>query len=102
MNLIKSTLDDIKRSVSPFKICLYISVIIFLLAKNVKTTTEEINVDDDKVSKRYQVAKFNFEEVSQVYAITLWILLGSLAKIGKPPIFAIDLTKSPQNKQVSI
>ncbi|CAF0939437.1 unnamed protein product [Adineta steineri] len=31
---------------------------------------------------RFHVAEFNFDHVSDVYAITLWILLGSLAKIG--------------------
>ncbi|CAF3848202.1 unnamed protein product, partial [Rotaria sordida] len=31
---------------------------------------------------RFHVAYFNFEHVSDVYAITLWILLGSLAKVG--------------------
>lgn len=51
--------------------------------KNVKSSTVEIDARETKVSQRYQVAKFNFEEVSDVYAITLWILLGSLAKIGK-------------------
>lgn len=37
----------------------------------------------EKDTERYQVARFNFEEVSEVYTITLWILVGSLAKIGK-------------------
>lgn len=31
---------------------------------------------------RFHVAEFNFDHVSDVYAITLWILLGSLAKVG--------------------
>ncbi|CAF1101213.1 unnamed protein product [Adineta ricciae] len=31
---------------------------------------------------RFHVAEFNFDHVSNVYAITLWILLGSLAKVG--------------------
>ena len=31
---------------------------------------------------RFQVVEFKFDHVSDVYAITLWILLGSLAKVG--------------------
>lgn len=38
---------------------------------------------DEKLSpKRYQVAIFNFKQVSHAYTITLWIILGALAKIG--------------------
>lgn len=32
---------------------------------------------------RFQVVEFKFDHVSDVYAITLWILLGSLAKVGR-------------------
>ncbi|CAF3308830.1 unnamed protein product [Rotaria socialis] len=31
---------------------------------------------------RFHVAEFNFDHVADVYSITLWILLGSLAKVG--------------------
>lgn len=69
---------DMKKSIKLYA-CIFV---IFLLVKNVRSLTEEIDVKDEKIEKRYQVAHFNFEEVSSVYAITLWILLGSLAKIG--------------------
>ncbi len=39
---------------------------------------------------RFHVAEFNFEHVSDVYAITLWILLGSLAKVGKYLLIKIE------------
>lgn len=48
----------------------------------VNATTSEFEAGDEKVEKRYEVAKFNFVEVANVYSITLWILVGSLAKIG--------------------
>lgn len=59
-----------------------IFLIIFVIVKRVCSTTEEMDARDERPVGRYQVAKFNFTEVSEVYAITLWILLGSLAKIG--------------------
>lgn len=61
---------------------LIIAIIVCFMIKKVRCYTEEINVFDKQDTQRYQVAKFDFEEVSGVYAITLWILLGSLAKIG--------------------
>lgn len=49
----------------------------------VNASTSEIEAgDDDLIEKRYQVAKFDFAEVANVYSITLWILIGSLAKVG--------------------
>ncbi len=63
----------------------YIFYILFIaiiaLFKRVKATTE-YEPAEEITSIRYQVAKFKFEEVSGVYAIAFWILLGSLAKIG--------------------
>ena len=56
---------------------------IYLFSKRVNSATEEVNGGEEKVVGRYNVAKFNFDHVSDVYAITLWILLGSLAKVGK-------------------
>ena len=53
-----------------------------LLIKQVECATIKENFDEEKTMSRYQVAKFNYEEVASVYEITLWILLGSLAKIG--------------------
>ena len=57
-------------------------IVVHLLAKRVSAASEEVNGGEEKVPGRYQVAKFNFDHVSDVYAITLWILLGSLAKVG--------------------
>jgi hypothetical protein len=53
------------------------------MVKRVNGSTEVVDANEDRVVTRYQVARFTFEEVSDVYGITLWILLGSLAKIGK-------------------
>jgi hypothetical protein len=58
-------------------------LIVYAFVKRVHSATEEVNGGEEKIIGRYQVAKFNFEHVSDVYAITLWILLGSLAKVGK-------------------
>jgi hypothetical protein len=54
-----------------------------MFARRVSAASEEVNGGEEKIIGRYQVAKFNFEHVSDVYAITLWILLGSLAKVGE-------------------
>jgi hypothetical protein len=57
--------------------------IIFAYVRRVYAATDQFHdIGEEKPVGRYQVAKFNFSEVSEVYAITLWILLGSLAKIG--------------------
>ena len=61
----------------------YALVFVYAFARYSHAATEEVNGGEEKVVSRYQVAKFNFEHVSDVYAITLWILLGSLAKVGK-------------------
>lgn len=44
---------------------------------------EQVYRHNEPVPLRFHVAEFNFEHVADVYAITLWILLGSLAKVGK-------------------
>ena len=52
----------------------------------VYSTTVSIHVhehDEATATSRYPVAKLNFAEISEIYEIALWILLGSLAKIGK-------------------
>ncbi len=56
---------------------------IFFISKRVNAASEEINGGEEKVVNRYPIAIFNFEHISDIYAITLWILLGSLAKVGK-------------------
>lgn len=60
-----------------------LTILILTLTLN-RVDAENVTIDmsEGKIVSRYQVAKFNFIEVSGVYAITLWILLGSLAKIG--------------------
>lgn len=45
-------------------------------------TKEQTYVHNQAKQQRFHVAEFNFDHVSDVYAITLWILLGSLAKVG--------------------
>ena len=64
----------------------FIYIMLFVLymgVKHVSSNTEPVKVSRDKPNPVYELFKFNFEEVSGVYAITLWILLGSLAKIGE-------------------
>lgn len=57
-------------------------LIVYLMAKRVYAAEDEVFGSELKPPGRYEVAKFNFDHVSDVYAITLWILLGSLAKVG--------------------
>ena len=66
-----------------YKKYLYYILFIIIMAyfKRVKASTV-YEPAEEITPLRYQVAKFNFEEVSGVYAIAFWILLGSLAKIG--------------------
>lgn len=60
----------------------YMILIVYLLIKRTNSASEEVFGSEDREIGRYPVAKFNFDHVSDVYAITLWILLGSLAKVG--------------------
>jgi hypothetical protein len=46
---------------------------------------EQTYVHNQAKPPRFHIAEFNFDHVSDVYAITLWILLGSLAKVGRYP-----------------
>ena len=77
------------------KVCEYIAYGILFVAyygfKYVKCATEVVDGGDKHEVVRYQVAQFNFDHVSDVYAITLWILLGSLAKVGKKRNFHIHM-----------
>jgi hypothetical protein len=61
----------------------YAILFIYIFARRASAASEEVNGGEEKIPGRYQVAKFNFDHVSDVYAITLWILLGSLAKVGE-------------------
>ena len=60
----------------------YAFVILFLVIKNAMAATEEVQGGEKEEVSRFPVARFNFDHVSDIYAITLWILLGSLAKVG--------------------
>ena len=40
------------------------------------------DIGEDFTPSRYEVLQFKFAQVTEVYAITLWILLGCLTKIG--------------------
>lgn len=44
---------------------------------------EQVYTHKEGQETRFHVVEFNFDHVSDVYAITLWILLGSLAKVGQ-------------------
>ena len=57
-------------------------LVLYLCFRRAFGSSDIVDGGEDKVPGRFQVAKFNYEHVSDVYAITLWILLGSLAKIG--------------------
>ena len=61
----------------------YFIVLFGFYVQTVNSANEEVNqINEKNVVQRYQVAKFNFHHVGNVYVITLWILLGSLVKIG--------------------
>ena len=57
-------------------------LILYLCFRRVYGATDIVDGGEAKKVGRYPVASFNFDHVSDVYAITLWILLGSLAKVG--------------------
>ena len=59
-----------------------ILIILFGLLIHKYYCKEQIYTHRQPKSLRFHVAEFNFEHVSNIYSITLWILLGSLAKIG--------------------
>ena len=70
-----------------FSVMFLIVLILVSVINRVNTSNETVNLKEEKTVTRYQVAKFDFVEVQSVYAITLWILLGSLAKIGMNNFF---------------
>ena len=79
MAILKSVGGNFWRKYSSY---IYYSVILlYFFAKRVHSATQEVNGGEEKKIESYQVAKLNFDHVSDVYAITLWILLGSLAKV---------------------
>ena len=66
-----------------FKRYIYIAIIsIYMLLKHAQASSVEVAGQPEKPHETYVVFRFHFESVSDAYAITLWILLGSLAKIA--------------------
>ena len=79
---------SVSKSTSPFTWSKYSNffyyglIIMMFMVKRASSATEEVNGGEKETVSRYPVARFEFEHVSDIYAITLWILLGSLAKVG--------------------
>lgn len=67
------------------KSCINYALILclYMVVRQVSSVSEEVLGVEENIIERYKIAKFNFDHVSGVYTITLWILLGSLAKICK-------------------
>ncbi len=66
-----------------FRRYIYFAIVaIYMLLKHAKASSVEVAGQPDKPHQNYEVFRFHFEGVSDAYAITLWILLGSLAKIA--------------------
>jgi len=80
-NILKRVNDEIMSKKSKYLIYIVIVALAFS-SKYAHADTESINDQENKQVERYKVAKLNIEEVSGVYSVTLWILLGSLIKIG--------------------
>lgn len=83
MSLIKSLTGGSYNASRKYSAYIYYALLmLFFVIKHANSATEEVNGGEEKVVSRYPVARFDFEHVSDIYAITLWILLGSLAKVG--------------------
>jgi hypothetical protein len=83
--MIKHIFERVNKAMFSRKSTYFIYILIVtitFLNRNVQAGTESINEQKNKEVERYKVAKLNIEEVSGVYSVTLWILLGSLIKIG--------------------
>ena len=61
---------------------IFLILVLLVLIKKY-SSREQIYTHNQQKEQRFHVAEFNFDHVSDVYAITLWILLGSLAKVGQ-------------------
>ena len=62
---------------------IYIGLIcVYTALKQANASSVQVAGQPDKPHETYAVFRFHFEAVSNAYAITLWILLGSLAKIA--------------------
>ena len=64
--------------------CLFLIITcLFGNVRQVESTEEQVNAGSADIEvDNYKVFRFHFEPVSNVYMITLWIILGCLAKIG--------------------
>lgn len=61
----------------------FILVCVFPFGTEGLNSGSESSVNGSSSSLRYQLAVFDFERVELPYVICLWILIVSLAKIGK-------------------
>ena len=63
-----------------FKYIYYAIVILYLFSREANAATSG---SDKRATGRYKVATFDYHHVADIYSIVLWILLGSLVKVGK-------------------
>lgn len=87
MNILSNFRNGFNRigplSLHKYSSYLYLIIIVsHLIFKRVQSGSQLVNDRNETTIGRFKVATFNFEHVSSVYSITLWILLGSLAKIA--------------------
>lgn len=87
MNILSNFRNGFNRigplSLHKYSSYLYLIIIVsHILFKRVQSGSQLVNDRNETTIGRFKVATFNFEHVSSVYSITLWILLGSLAKIA--------------------
>lgn len=86
MNLLTSLKQSLS-SLHKYSIYIYLIIVVsHLTYRRVHTSSHSAVIVNDRSEEqtidRFPVATFNFEHVSSAYSITLWIILGSLAKIG--------------------
>ena len=74
-------LVGIKSRSLALNLILVVCFVFYLCAKRAHAQLEIINEGESKQVERIKVAKFIHEDYSEVYEITLWIILGSLIKI---------------------
>ena len=67
------------------KVVFTLAVLVACFCVSVRAQQSEetgfVDADGEQV-ERYQIAKFNYQYVGAIYPIVLWVLLGSLAKLG--------------------
>lgn len=73
----------ISNSFKKYSTYLYVIIAVICMSlKHVNSSEVLVDAQEKRVHENYHVFKFHFEGVSDAYGITLWILLGSMAKIG--------------------